>query len=130
MRLSLGYPSRQAEQCLLQQSSRQILMTQLQAVFQPQEIIALKACVEQVYLSQPMIDYLLDLAMVTRKNRQGLSTRGLLALKKAAQAYALISQRDFVSADDIQAVFSAVVAHRLSLTESQAQGLLRQVKVS
>ena len=130
MRLSLGYPSRQAEALLLQQTTRQVLLSQLQAVFSPEEIMALKAQVDEVHLSQAMIEYLLDLAAVTRKNRQGLSTRGILALKKAAQAYALICQRDFVSADDVQAVFSAVVAHRLNLSEAQANALLQQVRVS
>ena len=130
MRLSLGYPSRQAEALLLQQDSRQVLLAQLQAVFSPQEIIELKAQVDAVYLSPSIIDYLLDLAAITRKNRQGLSTRGVLALKKAAQAYALIEQRDFVSVDDVQAVFVAVVAHRLSLSDAQAAALLQQVKVS
>lgn len=130
MRLSLGYPSRQAEGLLLQQSTRQVLLSQLQAVFSPEEILALKTQVDEVHLSQAMIEYLLDLAAVTRKNGQGLSTRGILALKKAAQAYALICQRDFVSADDVQAVFSAVVAHRLNLSEVQAEALLQQVKVS
>jgi MoxR-like ATPase len=129
MRLSLGYPSRQAEALLLQQSTRQVLLAQLQAVFSPEDIIELKAQVENVYLSQAIIDYLLDLAELTRKNRHGLSTRGVLALKKAAQAYALIQQQDFVSVDDVQAVFSAVVAHRLTLTDAQAQALLAQVKV-
>ena len=130
MRLSLGYPSRQAEVLLLQQSTRQVLLAQLQAVFSPEDIIELKAQVENVYLSQAIIDYLLDLAELTRKNRHGLSTRGVLALKKAAQAYALIQQQDFVSVDDVQAVFSAVVAHRLTLTDAQAQALLAQVKVN
>ena len=129
MRLSLGYPSRQAEALLLQQSTRQVLLAQLQAVFSPEDIIELKAQVENVYLSQAVIDYLLDLAELTRKNRHGLSTRGVLALKKSAQAYALIQQQDFVSVDDVQAVFSAVVAHRLTLTDAQAQTLLAQVKV-
>ena len=129
MRLSLGYPSREAESLLLQQNTRQVLLSQLQAVFSPSDILELKAQVNAVHLSQAIIDYLLDLAEVTRKHRHGLSTRGLLALKKAAQAYALIQQRDFVSADDVQAVFSAVVAHRLNVTDEQALALLQQVKV-
>ena len=130
MRLSLGYPSRQAEQQLLQQRSRQSLLKELQAVLTVDEIIALKAQVEQVYLSQAIIDYLLDLAQETRKNRHGLSTRGLLALKKAAQAYALIEGRDFVSIDDVQAVFVAVAAHRLALSDEQTLQLMQQVQVS
>ena len=47
---------------------------------------------------------MLDLAEETRKKRQGLSTRGLLALKRAAQANAIIQQRSFVTPDDVQAV--------------------------
>ncbi len=130
MRLSLGYPSRQAEQQLLQQRSRQSLLKELHAILTVDEIIALKAQVEQVYLSQAIIDYLLDLAQETRKNRHGLSTRGLLALKKAAQAYALIEGRDFVSIDDLQAVFVAVAAHRLALSDEQTLQLMQQVQVS
>lgn len=130
MRLSLGYPSRQAEQQLLQQRSRQSLLKELHAILTVDEIIALKAQVEQVYLSQAIIDYLLDLAQETRKNRHGLSTRGLLALKKAAQAYALIEGRDFVSIDDVQAVFVAVAAHRLALSDEQTLQLMQQIQVS
>ena len=130
MRLSLGYPSRQAEQQLLQQRSRQSLLKELHAVLTVDEIIALKAQVEQVYLSQAIIDYLLDLTQETRKNRHGLSTRGLLALKKAAQAYALIEGRDFVSIDDVQAVFVAVAAHRLALSDEQTLQLMQKIQVS
>lgn len=130
MRLSLGYPSRQAEQQLLQQRSRQSLLKELHAILSVDEIIVLRAQVEQVYLSQAIIDYLLDLAQETRKNRHGLSTRGLLALKKAAQAYALIEGRDFVSIDDVQAVFVAVAAHRLALSDEQTLQLMQQIQVS
>ncbi len=129
MRLSLGYPSRQAEQLLLQQQPRQLLLQQLAKVFDGDEILQLQQQVEHVHLSDALIDYVLDLAEHSRKNRHGLSTRGLLALKKAAQAYALIEQRDFVSADDVQAVFVAVSAHRLGLSERDAQTLMQQVKL-
>ena len=76
------------------------------------------------------MDYLLDLAQESRKGRHGLSTRGLLALKKAAQAHALIEQRSFVTADDVQAVFVAVTAHRLGLSESETAQMMRQIRIS
>lgn len=129
MRLSLGYPSRQAEQLLLQQRSRQSLLSDLNPVFSVDEIMDFKAKVEQVHLNQTVIDYLLDLAQETRKNRHGLSTRGLLALKKAAQAYAFIEGRDFVSSDDVQAVFVPVAAHRLGLSDEHTYALMQQVLV-
>ena len=70
------------------------------------------------------------MAAETRKARHGLSTRGVLALKKAAQAHALIEQRSFVTADDIQAVFVAVAAHRIGLSEAETLHVMQQVKVS
>jgi len=130
MRLSLGYPSRYAEKLLLQQSSRQSLIASLQHVFSEDEILELQQQVHRLYVSDAVQDYILDLAEASRKNRHGLSTRGVLALKKAAQAHALIEQRSFVTPDDVQAVFVAVVAHRIGLSEGETQQLLQQVQVS
>ena len=129
MRLSLGYPSRQAEKALLQQQSRHDLIQQLMTVFSEQDILALQTLVPQIYLSEEVLDYILDLAAETRKGRHGLSTRGVLALKKAAQAYALVKARAFVTPDDVQAVFVAVTAHRIGLGEAETEQLMKQVKV-
>jgi MoxR-like ATPase len=130
MRLSLGYPSRSAEKLLLQQDSRQVLISTLAQVFQQDEILQLQHLVQQVYVGDVVMDYLLDLAQESRKERHGLSTRGLLALKKAAQAHALIEQRSFVTADDVQAVFVAVTAHRIGLSESETAQMMRQIRIS
>ncbi|EXB26334.1 AAA domain family protein [Acinetobacter baumannii 1437282] len=129
MRLSLGYPSRQAEKLLLQQRSRQVLIHQLDAVFNQADILHLRELAKQVFLSEAVLNYILDLAAETRKLRHGLSTRGVLALKAAAQAYALVEGRGFVMTDDVQAVFVAVVAHRLSLSELEVGQILQSVDV-
>lgn len=129
MRLSLGYPSRQAEKLLLQQSSRHVLIHQLAAVFDQADILHLRSLAQQVFLSNAVLNYILDLAAETRKQRHGLSTRGVLALKAAAQAYALVEGRSFVTTDDVQTVFVAVVAHRLSLAEVDVKQILQLVDV-
>ncbi|MEB6479419.1 AAA family ATPase [Acinetobacter vivianii] len=129
MRLSLGYPSRQAEKLLLQQRSRQVLIHQLEAVFNQADILHLSELAKQVFLSEAVLNYILDLAAETRKLRHGLSTRGVLALKAAAQAYALVEGRSFVMTDDIQTVFVAVVAHRLSLSDVEVGQILQSVDV-
>ena len=129
MRLSLGYPSRQAEKLLLQQRSRQVLIHQLEAVFNQADILHLRELAKQVFLSEAVLNYILDLAAETRKLRHGLSTRGVLALKAAAQAYALVEGRSFVMTDDIQTVFVAVVAHRLSLSDVEVGQILQSVDV-
>ena len=129
MRLSLGYPSRQAERLLLQQDSRHELIATLKHVFTEAEVLELQSLVGQIHLSEKILDYILDLAAETRKGRHGLSTRGVLALKKAAQAYALIEQRNYVNPDDIQAVFAAVVAHRIGLSNAESKQLLQQIAI-
>ena len=130
MRLSLGYPSRHAEKLLLQQESRFALIATLAHVFREEQILELQRLANQIYLSEPIQEYLLDLAEETRKNRYGLSTRGLLALKRAAQAHALIENRAFITPDDVQAVFVAVASHRLGLSEAETLNLMQQVAIS
>ena len=130
MRLSLGYPSRSAEKLLLQQDSRYALISTLQHVFNEEEILTIQQLVTQVYIVDAVLDYLLDLAAETRKSPHGLSTRGLLALKKAAQAHAFIEQRSYVTLDDVQAVFAAVVSHRIGLSEAETLQLMQQVQIS
>ena len=129
MRLSLGYPSRAAEKLLLQQNSRYELIAQLQSIFKNNEILQLQCIVNEISINNLIFEYMLDLAEETRKGRHGLSTRGLLALKKAAQAYALIEKRQFVIADDVQAVFVAVASHRIGLGESETLALMQKVPV-
>lgn len=130
MRLSLGYPSRHAEKLLLQQESRFALIVSLAHIFTEDEILDLQSLTHQIFISEAIQEYLLDLAEETRKSRHGLSTRGLLALKRAAQAYALIQQRAFVTPDDVQAVFVAVTSHRLGLSEAETFNVIQQVAVS
>ncbi len=129
MRLSLGYPSRSAEKILLQQNSRQALIASLAHVFTEQDILALQDLSRQISMNDLVLEYLLDLASETRKGRHGLSTRGVLALKKAAQAYALIEQRHYVTVDDVQAVFVAVSSHRIGLSEAETKQLMQRVLV-
>lgn len=130
MRLSLGYPSRSAEKLLLQQNSRYALIATLKHIFNEQEILDMQQLVTKVHIADVVLDYLLDLATETRKSRHGLSTRGLLALKKAAQAHAFIEQRSYVTPDDVQAVFIAVVSHRIGLSEAETLQLMQQVNIS
>ena len=129
MRLSLGYPSRSAEKLLLQQDSRHALIATIEQVFQEDEILQLQRLCQKIGLNDLVLDYLLDLANETRKGRHGLSTRGVLALKKAAQAHALIEQRSFVTVDDVQAVFVAVTSHRIGLSEAECLALMQRVSV-
>lgn len=130
MRLSLGYPSRAAEKSLLLDASRQTLLEQITPVLSHGDIVLMQQCVQQVYLSDVVLNYILDLASYSRLQSHGLSTRALLAIKMAAQALAFVEGREYVITDDIQTVFPAVAAHRMKMTEQDAHLFLDQVEVN
>lgn len=116
MRLSLGYPSAAAERALLLERERRDLLSELGVLLPPPTLLALQAQVQQVHVSDALADYLLALIQHTRQHprlRHGLSPRAGLALKRAAQAWAVLHDRRSVIPEDVQAVFAAVAGHRL-----------------
>jgi MoxR-like ATPase len=116
MRLSLGYPSPEAERQLLLERERRDLLAELTPTLQPDQLIALQEQVRAVRTAPALVDYILALVQRTRELpglRQGLSPRAGLSLRRAAQAWAFIDGRSGVIPEDVQAVFAAVVNHRL-----------------
>lgn len=115
MCLSLGYPSVMAERELLLGKDRRQMLSQITPMLDAQSLQLAQMQVKQVYLADVVLDYLQRLVTKTRESRDyhGLSTRGVLALKQAAQAYAYLGGFNEVTPEDIQAVFAAVVDHRL-----------------
>ena len=116
MRLSLGYPSAQAERLLLTEPERRTVLARTEAVIGPEQLLALQAAAGEVRTAPALIDYLLALVQATREHprlRHGLSPRAGLGLRRAAQAWAMLEGRRGVIPEDVQAVFVAVVSHRL-----------------
>ena len=143
MCLSLGYPSINAERELLLGKDRRQMLSQIAPMLDTQSLQQAQAQAKDVYMADVVIDYLQRLVAKTRESRDyhGLSTRGVLALKQAAQAFAYLGGYHEVTPEDIQAVFAAVVDHRLGQAfipfnhlggeqpQSIATQLLRQVPV-
>lgn len=143
MCLSLGYPSVNAERELLLGKDRRQMLSQIAPMLDTQSLQQAQAQAKAVYIADVVIDYLQRLVAKTRESRDyhGLSTRGVLALKQAAQAFAYLGGYHEVTPEDIQAVFAAVVDHRLGQAfipfnhlggeqpQSIATQLLRQVPV-
>ncbi len=143
MCLSLGYPSVNAERELLLGKDRRQMLSQITPMLDTQSLQQAQVQAKEVYIADVVIDYLQRLVAKTRESRDyhGLSTRGVLALKQAAQAFAYLGGYNEVTPEDIQAVFAAVVDHRLGQAfipfnqlggeqpQSIATQLLRQVPV-
>jgi len=131
MRISLGYPDRAAERELLTGRDRRDMLEKLPGLLTAQQLGALQQQVLAVYAAAPLLDYLQDLIAATRNGRwfvQGLSPRAGLAVLRAAKAQALLSGRDYVAPDDVQAILPQTAAHRLVPVASAGRGPLEQVR--
>lgn len=131
MRLSLGYPDRQAERELLQGHDRRAMLAQLPAVLGPGELSVLQKHIQTIHTADPVLDYLQDLVAATRNGRwfvQGLSPRAAIAVVRAGQAQAFLSGRNYVAPDDIAAILPQTIAHRLSPLHNAGRGAQEQVR--
>ncbi|MDD4977380.1 MAG: AAA family ATPase [Gallionella sp.] len=120
MRIQLGYPDAQAERGLLSGVDRRELVARLRPQMELSELLALQKRVQEVYVSEPLLDYVQAILKHTRESanyEHGLSPRAGLALLAAARAWALLDGRDAVIPEDVQAVLPGVASHRLQKTQ-------------
>ena len=130
MRISLGYPDRDAERELLTGHDRRALLDALPSLLNSAELQALQQRVLAVHVSAPLLDYVQDLIAATRSGQwfvQGLSPRAGVAVLRTARAQAMLSGRDYVAPDDVQAILPQTVAHRLVPLSQSGRGALEQV---
>jgi MoxR-like ATPase len=117
MRIELGYPQDVLERQLLLGQDRRDLLATLVPALAPQQLLRLQREVPQVHASDALLDYVQAVAAQTRRAAEfhaGLSPRAVIALLRAAQAWALMHAHTGVLPEDVQAVLPAVVGHRLA----------------
>jgi len=116
VRISMGYPDREAERQVLATHRDGEPVDQLQPVLKASQALELQQQVRDVTVDDSVYDYILDIAEATRNCEElkvGASTRGALCLYRAAQALAVIEGRQFVVPDDVKRLSTAVLAHRV-----------------
>ncbi|MGH8165885.1 MAG: AAA family ATPase, partial [Woeseiaceae bacterium] len=107
MRIELGYPAASLERQLLLGRDRRDLLDELAIAITPQQLLRLQRDVPLVHASEALLDYVQAIAAHTRRSAEfhaGLSPRAVIALLRAAQAWALIHARTGVLPEDVQAV--------------------------
>ncbi len=120
MKIELGYPEIAQERHLLEGRDRQILISTIKNCMTSDHLIEMQAAVDEVKVSSLLRDYILSLLDESRNSEHcghGLSPRAGLALQRAARAWALLDNRNYCLPEDVQAVFHAVVEHRLGPTD-------------
>jgi MoxR-like ATPase len=128
MRVSIGYPTREAELEILDAQGGESPIVDLSPVATVKDVLAMTDAARQVHVAPSLKAYLVEVAETTRRHPAlaiGMSPRATLALQKAARARAAASGREYVVPDDLKALAQPVLSHRLVLTpEAGMQGVV------
>jgi len=116
LRMRLGYPTANDEIRIMDDQKLQHPLQTLTPIASGDEVLQMGEAVRQVYLSDVVKKYIVDLSTRTRNSQDvylGASPRGSLFLSRAAQGRAALHGRDHVLPDDVKALAVAVLAHRI-----------------
>jgi MoxR-like ATPase len=127
LKLNMGYPSPEEEVGILSRVEKVPPIEEIRPVMALDELLELQRQVTEVYVSDPIKRYIVDIVQRSRSNASvylGVSPRGSVALMKAAQAYAFMHGREFVVPDDVQFLAPYVLSHRMIVkSEAKFDGL-------
>lgn len=116
IKLSLGYSDRDSEMNILDNAKAVHPIEALTPVTDTEELIAMIKAVDEIKVNEAVRGYIADIGIATRTNsnlKLGVSTRGLIALKRMSQARAALRGRDYVTPEDVKIVAPYVCAHRI-----------------
>jgi MoxR-like ATPase len=126
MKLTMTYPSEADEKRMLATYSKPV--AEARTVIGPDEVMRMQALADEVHTDEEILDYVLALALHTRKHRRvylGASPRAGLALLHASKARALVKGRDFVLPDDVKYLAPLVFSHRVLMApDAELEGVL------
>lgn len=133
MRLEVGYPHRDDERAMLAAAVVNAAGARHDdggPILEAGQLATMQATVAAIPVTQPVQEYLVTLAASTRNHRDiplGVSPRGLLTWQRAAQAWAYLAGRQFVTPDDVQQVAVPVLSVRLGTERGDTESLIRQL---
>ncbi|MBQ6077206.1 MAG: MoxR family ATPase [Clostridia bacterium] len=134
MRLKLGYMTREEEIGVALRKDTNDLIQALSQVVAEEETLRLRAELDEIEISEPVMGYLMDIVEKTRNDDRfniGASPRGTIALCKTSRAYAAFHGRAFVTPDDVKTLAPHVLAHRLyyrtAVGSAEADALFRDM---
>jgi len=119
MSVQVGYPGLADERRILAGAGQDPLSEEFKPVMRAEELVYWQGRVDQVRMDPEVLEYLLELVQRTREHKRlrlGVSPRGALALRQAAKSLALFEGRHYCLPDEVKALASPVLAHRLILS--------------
>jgi len=131
MKIRIDYPSQEAERAIMVAVNEgrppdRLESSGIVAVMGPDELAGARASLPAVRIEPGIMEYILDVTRATRNHEAilvGAGPRGSIFLLQGSKARALVKGRDFVTPDDVVAMASVVLGHRITLsTESEIRG--------
>jgi MoxR-like ATPase len=119
VRLSLGFPDRAEEQQMLATLGDEIDYGVVNVVSGPEQLMEIRREIQQVHVSKYMEEYIVELVQRTRENKllkAGASPRASRCLYQGGKSYAAMHGRDYVTPEDIAAIFLPILGHRVQLS--------------
>lgn len=119
MKLSIGYPEKEMQLSMAKKHLMGELVDELTPVLKAQDIIEMKKAVNEIVMTDELIEYALNIVDASRGNdnlEYGLSPRAGLDLLSASKASAYVAGRDYVIPEDVIAMARVTLPHRLVLT--------------
>lgn len=119
MKLSIGYPEKEMQLSMAKKYLMGELVDELTPVLKAQDIIEMKKAVNEIVMTDELIEYALNIVDASRGNdnlEYGLSPRAGLDLLSASKASAYVAGRDYVIPEDVIAMARVTLPHRLVLT--------------
>lgn len=136
LKVKIGYPTKAEERLIIRQNMLGSAFPKASSVVKPEDIVAARKVVEEVYMDEKIERYIVDIIFATREPKEygldrlalmigyGCSPRASISLAKAAKAYAFIKRRGYVIPEDVRAVCYDVMRHRIGLTyEAEAENI-------
>ena len=136
VRLSLGFPDREEEQRMLSSLGDEVDFSKVNAVSDPQQLMEMREEISNVFVSDHIKAYIVDLVQNTREYKDfesGASPRASICLYQGGKSLAAMNGRDYVAPEDIAEIFIPVLSHRVRVAHSAqysgrtAEDILREV---
>ena len=135
LKVKVGYPSKEEERKIVDRMASGQPEPQAKAVATPEDILAARQVVDQVFIDDKVCNYIIDLVHATRDPaaagiaeldgmiEMGASPRASIYLTKAAKAHAFLQGRSYATPHDVKNIAPEILRHRIMLTyEAEAEG--------
>jgi MoxR-like ATPase len=136
LKIVVGYPNKEEERKIILSNIQPTGMPIPNSVLKPEDIINARAVVKDVYMDEKIERYIVDIVFASRFPKDyklqkfdglisyGGSPRASINLALAAKAYAFIKRRGYVIPEDVRAICTDVMRHRIGLTyEAEAENI-------